>query len=251
MARKQEEKNTCWNTVWETIPFLLSNSRDQAWKTWSRVIRTTRISKAASAALSSCSTAGVSASGAGAKEERWRERAAALTGEEKGHGPAPGAAFSERSRGSHTTGWWRKQKWVAQGPILDSSCLHSMRPSAVRAAFTKTSRGSFYVVQIHVSSGGGLSSSKGAGRLPLGNLIQGKLASGWCSWLSRAAEVSFARSYPGLSSSEEGPTFWSVFWEGKVNNWRQYSEHLAKWRGKKAMASSLDCKKPRCCFEWV
>lgn len=99
------------------------------------------------------------------------------------------------------------------------------------------------------SSNGGLCGPKGAAKLLLGKLIQCKLASGHCSELSTAAEVCLARSYPGLSSSEEGPTSCSVFWEGMVSNWRRYSEHLAKWREKKQWL--LSCNQPCCCFEWV
>lgn len=71
--------------------------------------------------------------------------------------------------GGSRSEWHRVQFWI---------CLHSMRPFAERAAFTETSGGCFHVVQIVASSNDGLSSSKGAGVLPLGKLIQGKLASG-------------------------------------------------------------------------
>lgn len=57
-----------------------------------------------------------------------------------------------------------------------------------------------------------------------------KLAAGWGSSLSTAAG-SLARSYPGLSNAEEGPVFCSVFWEGKVSDWRWYSMSIL-WRGK-------------------
>lgn len=54
------------------------------------------------------------------------------------------------------------------------------------------------------SSNGGLSSFKGAGMLPLGKLIQSKLAQGGTLNLEQQQKSPLTRIYPGLISSEEG-----------------------------------------------